>query len=236
MSTPVELDFPPLLKGVSVGRADPFAAAQAAVEHEVEPGLIHYCETEDALRAAVTLAPEEPLERAIGAVLAVALGLSDALGALAPPEVAVQFDWPDRVRVNGGLCGRVRAAASTHDPASEPDWLVIGIELALRLPDGVEPGANSEQTALHAEGCGDITAPMLLEAWARHMLLWIHHYLHDGLAPLHDPFRGKCTHLGADVTYPEPGHFVGLDETGGMLLRKDSQTRAIPLTTLLETR
>ncbi len=232
MSTLARIDLPPLLKGCAVGRGDPFAAAVAAARAETEPGLIHYSEAEDALRAAITLAPEEPLGRAVGAILAVELGLADALGALAPPEVAVQFDWPDRLRVNGALCGRVRAAASTRDPETEPDWLVVGVEVAIAAEgDG---GADPDRTALHAEGCGEIAAPALLEAWARHTLSWIHHYLSDGLAPLHAAWRGKCDGIGRNVDYPETGHFTGLDERGGMLLRTGHAVRLIPLTHMLE--
>lgn len=227
-------DFPPLLTGLSVGLADPFAAALAQVQSEVEPGLVHYAETEDVLRAAVTLAPEEPLRDAIGAVMAVQLGLADSLGSLAPPEVAVQFGWPDVLRVNGAMCGRFRAIASTRDPEIEPDWLVVGIEVNMQPKAGEEPGATPDTTTLFAEGCGDITAPMLIEAWARHMLLWIHHYLNDGLAPLHAHWRGKCDKLGAEVTTPEAGTFVGLDARGGMLLRQGTVTKLLPLTTILE--
>lgn len=234
MTPMLQPDFPPLLKGQSVGSGDPFDAAVVTAGQAVEPGLIHYSEAEDALRAAVTLAPEEPLENAIGVLWAVQLGLADALGALAPPEVAVQFGWPDRLLVNGAFCGRFRATASTGDPKAEPDWLVIGVDLRLLPYSGEDPGARPDVTCLHAEGGGDITVPMLLEAWSRHMLLWIHHYLNDGLVALHDDWRGKCAGLGGEVTLPHPGTFVGLDERGGMLLQRGAATELLPLTVILE--
>jgi len=228
-------DFPPLLKGKPVGRLDPFGKALADIlTGGVQPGLVHYAETEDAMRAAVTLAPEQPLGEAMGALFAVQLGLADALGALAPPEVAVHFSWPDRIKVNGALCGRFRAAASTDDPAAEPDWLIIGAEMPILPVPGAEPGARPDETTLYGEGCVELTAPQLIESWSRHMLVWIHRYLAEGLAPLHAAWRAKCDDLGEDVSTPEPGLFVGLDEAGGMLLRQGEDTRLLPLTTMLE--
>ncbi len=232
-------EFPPLLKGMPLGGAgNPFAAAIKAAEDEaslgdgVTPGLVHYAQRDDLLRAAVTFAPEVPLARAIGVLWAVQLGFADALGALAPPEVAVQFDWPDGLRLNGARCGGFRACASTHDPAEEPDWLVIGLEVALRSQgDG---GATPDQTTLSDEGCAEITPPDLLESWSRHMLVWVHSYLHEGLAPLHQSYRGKVIGIGTDITAPASGTFTGLDECGGMILKQGETTRTLPLTQILE--
>ncbi|MCG6904486.1 MAG: biotin/lipoate--protein ligase family protein, partial [Rhodobacter sp.] len=210
---PTSPDFPPLLTGKPVGaRVSPFDKALAEVlTGEVEPGLIHYAESGDVMRAAVTLAPEQPLAQAICAIYAVQLGLADALGALAPPELAVQFDWPATLRVNGAVCGGFRAAASTSDPQAEPDWLIVGVDLSI-LPTGDDGGVNPDITTLHAEGCVDLGAPMIIESWSRHMLVWIHRYISDGFAPLHEAWRGKCVGIGTEISQPETGLFVGLDE------------------------
>lgn len=230
-------DFPPLLAGHAVAaRVNPFDKALAQVlTGEVEPGLIHYAETGDALRAAVTLAPEQPLKQAVCAIYAVQLGLSDAIGALAPPEVAVQFTWPGGLKINGAGCGGFRAAASTRAPEEEPDWLIVGIDVPVAPMSG-DGGLSPETTTLHDEGCIELTAPGILESWSRHMLAWIHRYLSDGFAPLHEAWRGKCDRIGTEITEPETGLFVGLDERGGMLLRTGNATRLIPMTTMLEAR
>ncbi|MDJ0827266.1 MAG: DUF4444 domain-containing protein [Rhodobacter sp.] len=230
----VRPDFPPLLSGKAVGaRIDPFDKARAeALTGEVEPGLVHYAEAQDIARAAVTLAPELLLQDAIGAVLAVQIGLADALGALAPPEVAVHFVWPNGLKINGADCGGFRAAAATGDPAAEPDWLIVGLDVPI-LAEG-DGGAAPERTTLQAEGCIDVTATDVIESWSRHMLVWINTFLTEGFAPLHEAWRGRCDAIGEEVTSPEPGLFVGLDERGGMLLRHLSTTRLIPLTAILE--
>ncbi len=226
--------FPPLLRGEPLPAGlDPFDKAVAAGMLGADPGLLVWSEDMSALRAAVLLAPEMPLSRAAGAAFAATLGFSDALGALAPPEVAVHFDWPFGLRVNGARCGGLRAAASTSDPEVEPDWMVLGLTVPV-LPLAMEPGADPGRTTLHDEGCADLTATQLVESWSRHFLVWIHRFTDEGLAPLHAAWRDRCDRLGEAVETPAPGVFMGLDELGGMLLRTGAETRLIPLTDMLE--
>lgn len=233
MSADVPPTFPPLLRGEeATSGMDPFAKAVAQAALGVEPGLVVWARDETALRAALLLAPEMPLARAMGATLAVALGLGDALGALAPPETAVHYGWPNVIKVNGGNCGTLRAAASTADPATEPDWLVVGVHVDYLLAGMDEPGHTPEQTCLAAEGCIEVTPPLLLESWSRHTLVWINRWLDDGFRPLHHAWRERAWNLGREL--PEGGVFLGLDELGGMLIRTGRGTELRPLTIMLE--
>lgn len=218
------LEFPPLLTGLVVA-GDPFdAACEAAAT--ADPGTVFYTLDEAVMQAAVLLAPETPLGEAMGVSFAVALGMNDALGSLAPPEVGVHLVWPDRLKVNGALCGRLRAAASTDDLEVEPDWLVVGIEVPVLPGRESEPGATPDETCLYEEGAGEITSPALVEAWARHMMNWLHIYLTEGFEPLHREWLAK-----ADGR--EEGRFMGLDEWGGLIVRQDGKTKILPLTQLL---
>ncbi|MDT8344554.1 MAG: biotin/lipoate--protein ligase family protein, partial [Thermohalobaculum sp.] len=98
--------FPPLLRGEEAPNgADPLRQAVAVAAGGTAPGLIVWQVAAGRLSAAVVLAPEQPLAQAMGGAFAVALGLGDALGALAPPEVSVHYEWPDGFRVNGARCG-----------------------------------------------------------------------------------------------------------------------------------
>lgn len=228
--------FPPLWRPESVGRrGSAFDKALSEVLIEPVPGRLVYAEHEAILDAAVVLAPEMPLREAIGAVFAVTLGLADAIGALAPPEVAVHTVWPDRLAVNGAVAAGVRAAASTRDPAEEPDWLVVGITVAMQSGSD-RPGLTAERTALHDEGCVEITAATLTETWSRHMLTRINAYLTDGFAPLKRDWSARCRTLGERVAVPGRGEgtFLGLDPIGGMLLRRSDTTETIPLTAILD--
>lgn len=229
--------FPPLLTGEETGAGqDPFSKAIAAASLGTDAGLLCWSRREDQLVAAVVFAPEEPLADAITVILAVALGLGDALGALAPPEVAVHYVWPGGFRVNGAQCGSIRAAASTRDPDQIPDWLVAGITIPYRV-DEDEPGRTPEQTALVEEGCADVTSMRLLESWSRHMLTWVNRREHDGLAPLHAEWRSRAWGMGEELPSQDrfaPGLFMGLDERAGMLIKDAAATRLYPLTEILE--
>ena len=227
------IEFPPLLTGVAVA-GDPFNAALASVKEEVEPGTVFYGLDDARFRTAIVLAPEEPLSHAVRATFAVTLGLNDALGALAPPEVAVHLVWPDRIKVNGGLCGRLRVASDTIDPGVEPNWMVIGLTVPV-LGQDANPGDTPDQTGLHDEGCGDVTSLALIEAWGRHMMNWLHIYMTDGFHPLHREWCAKGDGMGGQITHPLSGTFVGLDENGGLILKDDARTRILPLTNMVET-
>ncbi len=53
--------------------------------------------------------------------------LADALTVYAPPEKPVTFDWPDSIRVDGGLIGGGRLAWPADAKEDEPpEWLVFG--------------------------------------------------------------------------------------------------------------
>ncbi|SNR62022.1 biotin/lipoate--protein ligase family protein [Puniceibacterium sediminis] len=226
--------FPPLLSGLNAAGHDPFAAACQAAQQGCDAGLILYDLSGD-LRAALICAPEVPLAQAMAMLPLCGVGLQNALGALAPPEVPVHLDWDGVIRVNGGRCGAFRAAASTADPAAIPDWLVIGFTLRFLITTD-DQGATPDETALHGEGCGDLSPQDLLESWARHTLTWIHRWEEEGMSPLHREWSGLVHGLGQPVSQSGmDGTFLGVDEQLGMLLKSDGTTHLIPLTALLET-
>ena len=225
--------FPPLLSGQDVpAGARPFDKAVAAALTGCDPGLITWARRADALSAALVLTPECPLEQAIGIVFAPAIGFVDALGALGPPEVAVHHVWPGAFRVNGAFCGGLTVAASTTDPAQEPDWLVVGIDVPV-LPDGDEGGETPNRTCLFHEGCAEVTPIQLLESWSRHTLVWINRWTDDGFQPLHAAWCERAWEMGEPL--PDgSGTFMGLDEQGGMLVKGTDGTVVRALTDILE--
>ena len=61
------------------------------------------------------------------AIYAGAAALADALAVHAPPEKPIAFDWPDAIRVDGGLVGGVRLEWPLGADENEPaPWLVFG--------------------------------------------------------------------------------------------------------------
>lgn len=228
--------FPPLLSGHPVeGQIDPFDKACVEAMKGCDAGLVVYNLGANSLRAAMVFAPEVPLNDAMAMLPLCGVGFQNALGALAPPEVAVHLDWDGGLRINGASCGRLRVAASGEDPATPPSWLVVGFELPL-WPESDDPGDTPDTTTLYAEGCADVNAQDLLESWARHSLAGINRWSDEGVAPLHKEWRGLAHGIGEPIERDGvSGTYLGVDERFGMLIRDAKTTDLIPLTTLLET-
>ena len=219
------LRLPPLLTGIATVD-DPQAVAVMMAAEGCDAGTMLYNIGGEDLRAALILAPDVPLVQAMAMLPACGIGFQNALGAVAPPEVAVHLDWDGGIRVNGGLCGRLTPRSSTTDPGALPDWLIIGLQLQL-WPADHDTGHTPDITALYAEGCADVDPAHLLESWARHTLIWINRWQDDGPRPLHGELVGLMPERGKD-------DIIGLDEDFGLLRRSGDTTHLIPLTTLLE--
>lgn len=148
--------FPPLIKGMAAGPANPLTIATAEAQRGTDAGLLVWSLTDDRMRAALVLAPETPLSHAASALVACGVGLQNALGVLVPPETAVHLEWAGGIRLNGGHAGGMRLYSSTRDPDEIPDWLIVSLELTMRLPDKaeIEPGETPDWTALDQEGAG----------------------------------------------------------------------------------
>jgi biotin-(acetyl-CoA carboxylase) ligase len=227
--------FPPLFSGFPVeGQIDPFDKACAEAARGCDAGLVVYNLSASSLRAAIVFAPDVTLGDAMAMLPLCGVGFQNALGALAPPEVAVHLEWDGGMRINGASCGRLRAAASCDDPNGEPDWLIVGLELPL-WPESEDMGHTPDHTALYAEGCTDVNAMDLLESWVKHTLVGINTWLEGGVATLHGEWRGLAHGIGEAIEKDGMrGTYLGVDEQFGMLLRDETQTKLIPLTSLLE--
>jgi len=228
-------DFPPLFTGEAVeGPTDPFDTARAQAALGCDAGLVVHNVQVDRLRAAIVFAPEVTLEDAMTVVPVCGIGFQNALGALAPPEVAVHLEWSGAIRVNGARCGRLLVAADTDDPATVPNWLVVGLDLPL-MEMGASPGDAPDRTTLSEEGCAGVDPVQLLEAWARHTLVWLNRWSDGGPRALHDTWRGLAHGIGEEVSIGAlSGTWLGVDERFGMLLRDAGGTHLVPLSSLLE--
>jgi len=233
MSEP--LTFPPLLSGVGLsGPQDPFAKACAMAALGCDGGTVVYNVQADRLRGAIVFAPEVALEEAIAMLPVCGIGFQNALGALAPPEVAVHLTWDGDIKVNGAGCGGLSVAAATDAPGDVPDWLVVGLDLPI-LQTAVDPGVNPDLTSLYDEGCADVEPGQLLESWARHTLVWINRWSDEGNAPLHSEWMGLVTGVGEPVEKAGfRGTFLGVDDRFGMLIRDDETTHLVPMSHLLK--
>ncbi len=230
MTPPV---FPPLFCGLDADGADPFALACAQARAVCDAGLVTYDLAHDRLRAGIVFAPEVPLRDAAAMLPLCGVGFQHALGALAPPEVAVHLGWGGEIYLNGGHCGDLKIAAADPDPNAVPAWLVIALSLEL-WPPSEDTGLTPDATALYAEGCGEVDPKTLLEAWVRHTLVELNDWAEDGNARLHRSWLGLAHGRDRGLTVAgQQGTFIGLDENLGLLLKSDGESRLIPLTALL---
>jgi biotin-(acetyl-CoA carboxylase) ligase len=231
--------FPPLLTGeAATGNIDPFEKAISMATLGCDAGTIVHRITSEYLRAAFIFAPEVTLDKAAAMMIACGIGYSNALGALAPPEVAVHLDWHGGILVNGARCGGLKIAASHDDPNAIPDWFVVGLTIPLIPPNDDGGGHMPDQTSLLQEGCIEVEPLRLLESWSRHSLVWINRWSDEGSAPLHAEWRTMAQGIGEDITTglssnEITGTFVGIDEDFGMLIRTDETTHIKPLSDLL---
>src|SRR5947209_14069838 len=121
------LDLPPPFRLVTLREVrDAFAHAIAIATDEGAGTLVHVGRF-DLAEFAVVLEPDEPLHLARRAFYAGMVALADALAAHAPPEKPMTIDWPDAIRIDGGLVGGGRLAwPENADESEPPQWLAFG--------------------------------------------------------------------------------------------------------------
>ena len=207
------LDLPPPFSLVTlreVGDAFAHATAHAA---EAGAGTLVYVGRFDLAEFAVVLEPDEPLRQARGALYAGLNALADALAVHAPPEKSITFDWPDTIRVDGGLVGGARLCwpEGTKEDA-RPDWLVFGGMIrTVSLADG-EAGLRPLTAALEDEGFDGLESGRLVESFARHLMVAIDAWQEQGFAAIAKDYLARLT--------PEKGTRREIDQNGDLLVRR----------------
>ena len=96
------------------------------------------------------------------------VGFQNALGALAPPEVAVRLEWNGQIRVNAAEGGMHSVSVSDPDPDASPDWVVIGLCIPLWTENDA-PGNTADAKSLFEEGCAEVDPVRLLESLAHNI-------------------------------------------------------------------
>jgi Biotin/lipoate A/B protein ligase family len=177
-------DLPPPFRAVSLREVgDAFAHAKR-IAADFGAGTLVHVGRFDLAEFAVVLEPDEPLRSARRAIYAGLVALGDALAAHAPPEKPIGFDWPDTIRIDGGLVGGARLAwPAGADEDSPPQWLVFGAMIRTVAMGEEEPGLHPLAAALDAEGF-DLGAGCLLESFARHLMVTLDAWQEDGFSEI----------------------------------------------------
>src|SRR5438132_10777140 len=163
------LDLPPPFRLVPLREVgDAFAHAKS-IAAEAGAGTLVCVGRFDMVEFAVVLEPDEPLRSARRTFYAGLAALADALAVYAPPEKPIAFEWPDAIRVDGGLVGGARLAwpENARDDVP-PAWLVFGAMIRSVSMSDTEPGLRPLAVALEEEGFDDAGSGRLVESFARH--------------------------------------------------------------------
>ena len=129
---------------------DPCRSAVAQAMEGADPGLVLHRTLAARCDMAFVFAPDRPIDDATLLNLACRT-VHSALSGLAPVRVPVEVSGRSRVTVNGGEVANIRVYRPAGDPRGIPDWLVLGIDVAVDLQE-TNPGANPGSTCLREEG------------------------------------------------------------------------------------
>ena len=129
--------LPPILTPIPVVKDVEVFAKAIAVAGKSETGTVLYSENPEYVEVAIILSPEVPKIKCNQMLYILMVAAGDAIGALAPPEVAVTYAFPGFIFLNRGEAGfvKIEVAPSTDDK-SIPDWMVVGLKL--RLNNNIE--------------------------------------------------------------------------------------------------
>lgn len=176
-------------------------------------GTLVYVGRFDLAEFAVVLEPNEPLRTARRAFYAGMVALADALRAYAPPTKTVAIDWPDAVRVDGGLVGggRLGWATSGREDEARP-WLVFGAMIRTVAMTEQDAGIHPLASALDQEGFGEAGAVQVTESFARHLMLATDVWQVDGFESVARDYLAKLPR--------ERQTLQRIDENGDLLVRR----------------
>jgi hypothetical protein len=206
------LHLPPPFRAISLREAgDSFAHAQSIADDAGAGTLVHVGRF-DLVDFAIVLEPDEPLRTARRALYAGMVALADALAVLAPPEKPISFDWPDAIRIDGGLVGGTRLGwPADADENAPPRWLVLGAMIRTAVMGVLEPGAHPLSAALDTEGF-DTVSGRLLEGFARHLMTAIDAWRHEGFRVVSRSYLSRLA--------PQNDARCELAENGDLLIRR----------------
>jgi biotin-(acetyl-CoA carboxylase) ligase len=214
------LDLPPPFRAVALREiGDAFAHAVSVAAQDGAGTLVHVGRF-DVVEFALILEPEEPLSSARRALYAGLVALGNALALHAPPERPISFDWPDAVRVDGGLVGGARLAWPENAREGEPPaWLVFAAMIRTVALGDEHPGLRPLATALEEKGFDDLGSGRLVESFARSFLRVMDLWQEEGFAPVAKDYLAQLS--------PGLGARVEIAQDGDLLIHQQGKQRPV---------
>lgn len=215
-------------------------AIEIASGDEDATGAVIQAMRPDRLDCAIVLNPEVPLGEALKIVPTAFVALNDALGSIIPPQIAVNWGWPDRIMINHALAGGFCfAVPDGSEPDAIADWSAIRIVLDILGKPDLDEQAPGEQTSLAHEGCVDISPKDIIESFTRHFLSWINRWQDAGFEPIRDNASGRLEGLEDRIDFQLPGgrikgRLLELDSQSGLVVSRDGKKRIAPAKWILK--
>jgi biotin-(acetyl-CoA carboxylase) ligase len=211
-----KLELPPAFRLVSLREiGDAFAHAQS-IATEDGAGTLVWVGRFDVVEFAVVLEPDEPLAEARRAFYAGMAALVDALSAHAPPEKPISVDWPDAIRVDGGLVGGGRLGWPQAAREDRPAWLVFGAMIRTVEMSERKPGLRPLGAALEEEGFLDLGSGQVVESFARHLLVLTDAWQEAGFRRVAESYLSRLP--------AERGVERSIDPAGDLLVRRAGES------------
>ena len=208
-----KLDLPPPYTPVTLREVGDAFAHAVEIAPEQGAGTLTYVGRFDLAEFAVVLEPDEPLRTARRTLHLGMAALTDALISYAPPERMVEIEWPDAIRIDGGLVGGGRIAWPQGAPEDEPPaWMVFGAMVRTVSMSDAEPGLNPLTSALEQEGFTDLTSGALVESFARHLMVHSDAWQEYGFAAVAKEYVQRLPR--------DKGLRRDIDENGDLLVRR----------------
>lgn len=207
------LDLPPVFSEIALRElGDAFAHARdiAAVQGA---GTLVWVRRFDIAEFAVILEPDEPLLAARRALYVGMAAMADALASYVPPEKPVTFDWPDQIRLDGAIVGGGRIAWPPDTAETDvPAWIVFGGMLRTVVLGESEGGFFKLGSALELEGVDAPEPKVLIESFARHLMLHVDVIGERGFKKVGEQWLARLPR--------EDGVRRGIDSNGDLLVHR----------------
>lgn len=211
-----KLDLPPGFTLVTLRElADAFSHAQA-IAAEAGAATLVWSRRATMAEFAIVLEPEEPLAQARRGFYAGMNALADALAVRMPPEKPLSFDWPDALRIDGGLVGGGRLAWPAGTREHEvPDWLVFGAMIRVTISALHEGGATPDITALEEEGFEQADPGDLIEGVSRHLMAIFDTWREQGFVGVGEAYLARLSGRPGEGT----SLTRGIDAAGDLIVK-----------------
>ena len=180
------------------------------------------------LYLSLVLRPDGAPARAAQLGFVAAVGLGDALAAVAGPALKLRYKWPNDLIANGKKLAGI-LLESENAASDRVDFVVVGIGVNL-----VSAPVDTEfpATSLASEGIAGITPLAVLEAFARDFEIWVRRWHAGGFAAVREAWLARASGLGEKVRVRLErstlcGRFLDLDADGALVLEGPQGRRRI---------